>query len=154
MVLQADLDELTDIASSWNLTLNVGKCVLRFSRRFVGCNVVGNELEYKVGNRILEIVENHQDLGVILDSGLKFHVDVRDLVRKAAGLASNLLWSTVNMSPEFIKALFVSHVRPILDYCSCIWNVGCVSDLTLLETSQRRWTKKVVGFGNLSFQKD
>ena len=48
-------------------------------------------------------------------------------------------------------ALFVSHVRPILDYCSCVWKVGYVSDLTLLETIQRRWTKRVVGFSNLSY---
>ena len=41
-------------------------------------------------------------------------------MHKAAGLASNLLRSTVNGSPEFMAALFVSHVRPILDYCSCI----------------------------------
>ena len=138
MVLQADFDKLTDIACSWNLSLHVGKCVSRFSRRFVGGNV-GNELEYKIGYRSLEIVENHRDVRVIVDSGLKFHIHVRDLVRKAAGLARNLLRSTVNRS-EFMVALFVSHVRPILDYCSCIWNVGYVSDLTLLETVQRRWT--------------
>ena len=65
----------------------MGKCiVLRFSRRFAGCNVVVIEFEYKTGNRTLEIVENHQDLGGLVESGLKFHVHVRDLVRKAAGL--------------------------------------------------------------------
>ena len=139
MVLQTELDKLTDIASSWNLSLNVGKCVvLRLSRQFAECNVVGNEFEYKIGNRTLEIVENHRDLGVIVGSGLRFYVHVRDLVRKAAGLASNLVCSTVNKSSEFMVALFVNHIRPILDYCSCIWNVGYVSDLTLLETIQRR----------------
>ena len=128
------------------------KCVvLRFSRRFRGCNVVGNKFEYKIGDRFLEIVEYHRDLEVIVDRSLKFHVHVRDLVRKAAGLASNLLQSTVNRSPEFMIALFVSNIRPILDHCSCIWNVGYVSDLALLKTVQRRWSKKVVGFSNLSY---
>ena len=32
--------------------------------------------------------------------------------------------STVNRDPDFIVTLFVSHVRPLLDYCSCIWNMG------------------------------
>ena len=72
-------------------------------------------------------------------------------MRKAAGLASNLLRFTVNRSPEFMVVLFVSHIRPISDYCSCIWNVGHVSDLALLETVQRRWAKNVVGFSNLSY---
>ena len=79
-----------------------------------------NSSSYKIGDRSLEIVENHRDLGVIVDSSLKFHVHVRNLVRKAAGLASNLLRSAVNRSPEFMVPLFVSHIRPILDYCSCI----------------------------------
>ena len=87
MVLQTDLDKLTDIAICWNLSLNVGKCVvLRFSRRFAGCNVVGNKFEYMIGNETLEIVENHRDLGVIVDSSLKFHVHVRDLVLRLQGL--------------------------------------------------------------------
>ena len=48
-------------------------------------------------------------------------------------------------------ALFVTHIRPILDYCSCVWNVGYVGDVTLLESVQRRWTKKIDGMSNLSY---
>ena len=48
-------------------------------------------------------------------------------------------------------ALFTTHVRPILDYCSGIWNVGYVGDVTLLKSVQRKWTKKSEGLSNLSY---
>ena len=48
-------------------------------------------------------------------------------------------------------ALFTTHVRPILDYCSGVWHVGYAGDVILLESVQRRWTKKMEGLSNLSY---
>ena len=86
-----------------------------------------------------------------MDNQLRFHDHVWDMVRKAAGLASNLLRSIVNQNSEFMVTLFITHVRPILDYCSCFLNVGYLGDLNLLESVQRRWTKQVAGLFNLSY---
>ena len=47
--------------------------------------------------------------------------------------------------------LFISHVRPILDYCSTVWNVGYMGDLRLLEAVQRRWTREIEGLGQLEY---
>ena len=55
-------------------------------------------------------------------------------MRKAAGLAGNLLYSTVNQSPEFMVTLFVTHVRRILDHCSCVWSVGYLRDVNLFSS--------------------
>ena len=35
---------------------------------------------YKIGNSVLEIVTCHKDLGVAIDTGLKFHCHVSELV--------------------------------------------------------------------------
>ena len=47
--------------------------------------------------------------------------------------------------------LFVTHIRPIVDYCSTLWNVGYAGDLSLLESVQRRWTKNIDGMQGLSY---
>ena len=73
-----------------------------------------------------------RDLGVVVDRDLKFHDHVGELVCKAAGLSSSLLRATVNRSPEFMVTLFVTHIRPILDYCSCVWNVGYGRNTSLM----------------------
>ena len=49
-------------------------------------------------------------------------------------------------------SLFISHVRPYLDYCSSVWNVGYLGDMRRLESVQRRWTREVVGMSDLSYE--
>ena len=48
-------------------------------------------------------------------------------------------------------SLFVSHVRPILDYCSSVWNLGFVGDVRKLESVQRRWTRQITGMDGLDY---
>ena len=47
--------------------------------------------------------------------------------------------------------LFVSHVRPIMDYGSVLWNVGYVGDIVKLERVLRRWTREIDGVGGLDY---
>jgi hypothetical protein len=53
-------------------------------------------------------------------------------VRLAGWLS--LTRSTVCREPEFMVSLFVVHVRPLLDYASCVWNTGYLGDSRLLES--------------------
>jgi hypothetical protein len=150
--LQADLDRVSSAAASWNLRLNPEKCVvLRFSRGFAEWNDVDPLARYYLSGTPLEFVQSHRDLGVVVDVGLKFHHHVREVVGKASGLANNLLRSTICRSPHFMVSLFVMHIRPIMDYCSSVWNVGFLGDLRLLESVQRRWTKSVDGLSDLDY---
>ena len=89
---------------------------------------------------------------MLVDSSLKFHNHISSTVHKAAGLSQNLLKSTVCRSPDFMLALFRSHVRPVIEYCSCVWHTGYIGDLRALETVQRRWTKRIVGMSDLEYQ--
>ena len=47
--------------------------------------------------------------------------------------------------------VFTSHIRPLLDYCSTVWNLGYIGDVKKLESVQRRWTKEVDGCAELSY---
>ena len=57
----------------------------------------------------------------------------------------------MNRSPQFMVTLFIFHVRPILEYCCSVWNLGYVTDSILLERVQRRWTKSIHGLSALSY---
>ena len=139
------------VAESWNLKLNAGKCVaMRFGCRgdYVGGDGIGSG--YFLGGVELKLVASHRDLGVLVDHSLKFHGHISLTVRKASGLA-NLLKATVCRSPDFMVSLFVSHVQPILDYCSSVCNLGFVGDVRNLESVQRRWTGQITGMDGLSY---
>ena len=43
---------------------------------------------------------------------------------------------TVCRTPEFMLFFFTTHVRPIIEYASCLWNTGYVEDLRKLERIQ------------------
>ena len=147
-LLQSDLETWSNRANSWNLKVNVEKCVvMRFglaSRADVG-------EPYSLGRRELRTVTVHRDLGVMVDVSLKFHEHIGSIVQKASGLASQLLRATICRDKDFMVSLFVSHVRPLLDYCSTVWNLGYRGDLVRLESVQRRWTKEILGMSGMSY---
>ena len=90
--LQRDLDMVCFVAKSWNLCLNVSKCVaMRFSSQ--KSEVI--PAFYNIDSKFLDCVSVHRDLWVLVDSRLKFHEHIREVVQKAGGLASELLHSTV-----------------------------------------------------------
>ena len=66
-------------------------------------------------------------------------------------MAHSFLKSFVSRSPEFMLFLWTTHVRPVIEYGSCIWNTGYHTDLSLLEKVQRKWTKQISGLDNLSY---
>ena len=47
--------------------------------------------------------------------------------------------------------LFLSHIRPIIEYCSAVWNVGYLGDMKKLESVQRRWTKEIAGVRDFEY---
>jgi len=150
-VLQDDLDSIVRISSSWNLKLNPGKCVvMRFGRGCAG-DVLAEDTHYHINGHVLEFVSTYRDLGVIVDTKLRFHAHVNTVVGKAGALMGDLLRSTICRSMDFMVSLFVSHVRPLLDYCSAVWNVGYLEDVRRLESLQRRWTREVAVVGDLPY---
>ena len=147
--LQRSIDSLVATSKSWNLSLNPGKCVVM---QFGGSRGGRSErVPYTLEGVALKFVKSYRDLGVEVDENLKFHVHVDAVVRKAGGLLGNLLRSTKCRTPKFMSTLFVSHIRPIIDYCSSVWNVGYMGDVRRLESLQRRWTREIDGLGGLEY---
>jgi hypothetical protein len=150
--LQRSLDRVDLVSRSWNLKLNPEKCVvMRFGRCDVDIGALSPVNHYHLQGGMLKFVEAHKDLGVLVDTTLRFHQHIRNVAGKAGGLASSLMRSTVCREPEFMVSLFVAHVRPLLDYASCVWNTGYLGDSRLLESVQRRWTKQVCGLEQLDY---
>ena len=96
-------------------------------------------------------VNSHNDLGVTVDSRLRFHAHVSSKVNTANAMLTNVLCCTVNRDASFLLNVYRSYIRPVLEYGSIIWNVGYVCDLISLERVQRRLTKAVCGLENLPY---
>ena len=148
MSIQRDINVLCSTAASWGLHMNVKKCaVLRFSR----CYAYSDPPAYLLNDIPIPSVQSSTDLGVTVDTELKFHAHIRTVSHKAGGLAHSFLKSTVCRSVSFMIFLLTTHIRPLIEYCSCLWHTGFVQDLKLLENVQRRWTKRIDGMATLSY---
>ena len=148
--LQNDLNQLYTRSSSWSLRLNRGKCVvMRFGRGSAG---VGGLSEYMLGGVNLEFVNLYRDLGVLIEPSLKFHKHVQLITCRGSAMVDQLLRGTICRTKSFMTTIFVAHVRPILEYCSVIWNLGYLCDMRSLESVQRRWTREIDGLGHLGYR--
>ena len=149
--LQADVDHLVSTSSSWGLSLNFDKCaVIRFTPGNSNLPYAGVS-PYMISGQRVKFVDSHKDLGILVDRSLKFHAHIRQKVGMVSGLTTNLLSCTLNRDADFLMNIFKSHVRPILDYASPLWNLHYVGDVKLLERVQRRWTKAVTGLSDMSY---
>ena len=106
---------------------------------------------YTLDGLVIPTADTATDLGVTVDTELKFHSHVQSIAHKASGLLHSLLKATVCRSKEFMIFLLVTHIRPVLEYSAWLWYTGYVNDTCLLEKVQRQWTKYIEGLSDLSY---
>ena len=131
--------------------MNPAKCVcVRFSSRSSSLPFSGVSC-YKIESDFINFVPTCADLGVHVDRDFKFHSHIRRKVGVATGLTSNILSSTLCRDADFLISVYKSLIRPHLEYCSSLWNLGYLGDVRLLERVQRRWTRSISGFAELPY---
>lgn len=149
---QSDINTLVHVAKSWGLKMNTDKCVLlRFTRKPIPWDTIRHTGKYYLNDSPIPMKDSASDLGVLIDTTLKFHQHISNIVTKAGGLSCSILRATINRDSSFMIPLYISHIRPIVEYASSLWNTGYIKDLQLLESVQRRWTKNIRGLENMTY---
>jgi Reverse transcriptase (RNA-dependent DNA polymerase) len=116
---QTDLNRLQEWCSSNKFDLNAAKCKTISFRR----NKKPIDFVYHIGGHNLERVNEIKDLGVFLDSRMTLLNHIETIIAKS----SRMLGFIKRISKEFkdyytYKTLFVSLVRPNLEYASSVWS--------------------------------
>jgi hypothetical protein len=90
---------------------------------------------------ILSTTEVEKDLGVTFDCHLNFDKHTYDIVNKASKCIGVIFRSFEYMDVNVFLTLFKSIIRPILEYCNCIWSPLLKRQSILIENVQRRATR-------------
>jgi len=78
---------------------------------------------YTLSGCSLDRITRVDDLGVLLDPKLKFSDHISSIVNKARGVLGFIKrWSKEFDDPYLTKTLFISLVRPILEFGSPVWS--------------------------------
>jgi len=130
-LLQEGLSRLKSWSEAWQLDVSIHKCTMLH----IGCDVkrTANDCHsYTLGGIQLSDVSETTDLGIIIDSKLRFDKHITSMVRKAHIRAAMIKRCFKSKDYDLLFRAFVVFVRPLLEYCSSVWNPSYHCDVDLL----------------------
>jgi len=144
--LQRDLHALCEWSSKWQLLFNYSKCTLLTIGRSSHTN------KYLMDSFYLENVESAKDLGITIDKHLKFHQHCSQTISKANRMLGIIAKSFEFLNEEMFLKIYITMVRPILEYGNLIWGPHFKLDQIAIEKVQRRATRLLKPLLNLTYQ--
>lgn len=137
--LQADLNDFTIWCLKNHLELNVNKCQsITFSRKRVRVPT----RDYYLNGHLVPRVSTIRDLGILCDSDLNFHSHFDNIVSRANSMLGFVKrWAKEFLDPYVTRALYMTFVRPILEYASQVWSPYQQVHIQRVEAVQRRFVR-------------
>jgi hypothetical protein len=143
LLLQQDLDAVTNWCCTWQLSLNIAKCL--YSRFGLANKPL---FDYNLSGVKLTQVPAINDLGVLFDTKLNFSDHCHKTAAKGFARANMLLKCFYSNDRSLQCKLFTTFVRPILEYNSPIWSPHHAKDIFAIERVQKYFTKNLKGLRN------
>ena len=131
-------------------------CFTKHAQKYLcTCIVLGNidtsDDHHSINDKPVNTVRKMRDLGVIVDSSLKFNSHISYTVAKANSRASLIHKCFVSRNPEILLRAFKVYVRPVLEYATCIWSPHYNYAIDNIEAVQRKFTKRLKGCKDMEY---
>ena len=101
--------------------------------------------------KLIKVLENEKDIGVIIDNKLSFEQHISDKINKANSIVGIIRRSFKYLTHGIFTRLFKALVRPHLEYANAVWNPYLKKFIIAIENVQRRATKMLPGLKDLSY---
>ena len=146
--LQSDIAKLEDWSNTWQLRFNPDKCHVLSLGKFENIKYTHR---YVVYNNEIEHVFDEKDLGVTIDSELKFDDHIAKKVRVANAIVGQIRQSFSYLDCDTFRRIYTAFVRSHLEYGQTIWSPYLLRNINAVENVQVRATKLVDGLGKLEY---
>jgi len=152
--LQSDICAVDAWTDHWLLKLNAQKCKVMTVGRRNKHRPTGTYYHLPAGgsNHQLQMVSDEKDLGVVIDSNLQFDNHILGKVKTANRILGLIKRCFKNLDMISFLLLYKALVRSHLEYAQTVWSPHKVKLIEALEGVQRRATKILPGFGNLTYK--
>ena len=136
LAVQSDIKAIEDWSDKQLLQLNPKKCkFMIISRKW---QAVVNNLTLYLGGTTLEEVETFKYLGILLSSNLSWSEHISGVCSRAKQVLGLLYRQFYrNSSSATLKQLYLTLVRPHLEYASQLWDPHTQNDMDKLEAVQK-----------------
>ena len=133
-VLQNDINKLVEWEAKWKMAFHPEKCqVLRATRRRQKL-----PFPYSIHGHTLEDVKEAKYLGVTITDDLTWSSHITNITKKANKTLGFLRRNLVIGSKKTREQAYKAFVRPVLEYCSPVWDPHAEKDKTALDKVQNR----------------
>ena len=160
--IQEDLNKLAIWCDLMQMSYNISKChALHLGThnkkhkytlpKMSDVKTTPNAVSYTYTFHTLSTVKEEKDLGVIVDTDLKFRKHMAEKISKANTMIYLIKHTFKYLDAEMFKLLYKSLVRPHLEYASSVWSPTLKCDILDIEKVQRRATKLVSAISDLSY---
>ena len=99
----------------------------------------------------LDKTEKEKDIGVIFDSKFTFENHISEKVKKANSMAGVIRRAYKYLTPKTFVPLYKALVRCHLEYAASVWSPYRAKYVDMIESVQRRATKYLPGFKDLTY---
>ena len=148
LALQADLAALQRWSEKWLLRFHPDKChVLTLGK----LEDIRHTFRYTISQQELEHVFEEKDLGILIDSNLRFEEHISSKVNKANAIMGLIRRTFTFLDCKLFKKLYTTFVRPHLEYGQVVWSPFLKKQINMIENVQIRATKLVDGLQNLDY---
>ena len=146
--LQKYIIALSKWSYTWLLEFNAEKChVLTIGRLE---NITHTE-RYEIDGEELEHVFEEKDLGVTVDYELTFEQHISHIVKKANAIMGLIRRSFTFLDQHLFRKLFITFVRPHLEYAQAVWAPYLAKHVNMVENVQKRATRLVDGLHDVEY---
>ena len=144
--LLTEIDNLHEWSQVWLIGFNSDKCKHMHigSRDYV--------FTYDLNGAPLDYTEVEKDIGVHIDDKLSFDTHIAKKCKKANSMFALIRRTFKFLNIDMFLPLYKAIVRSHLDSCSAVWSPYEVKHINAIERVQRRATKQIPGFKDLSYE--
>eukprot|EP00916_Digyalum_oweni_P006721 GHVL01011503.1.p1 GENE.GHVL01011503.1~~GHVL01011503.1.p1 ORF type:complete len:354 (+),score=16.94 GHVL01011503.1:1058-2119(+) len=139
-ILNADLYKINTWAKQWKVKFNEAKTELLDIKRD---NIPTEPIIFN--NIVLENVNQHKHLGVILQNDCKWDFQVRSIIKKVTLLINCLRYYKYRLNRKSLETMYKSFVLPHFDYADIIWDNCTEYWSTALEKLHLEAIRTIIG---------
>ena len=130
--MQRDIDNLVNWSEEWKLDLNYNKCSVMHLGK------ANRAFEYEIGlegvdRQTLRSTNKEKDLGITFTNDLKWSSHIKETLSKANRALGVIRNTFKKLDIYILRTLYMSLVRPYLDYAVSVWNPNFKKDIELIE---------------------
>ena len=144
--VSGSLNKRVKWAEKWQMLFNKDKC------KCLHIGQANAKKNYLMNNTVLLSKEREKDVGVVVSSDMKVSEQCGIAARKGNQILGLIRRNIAYRDKRLIIPLYISLVRPHLEYCIQAWRPHVRKDIDKLERVQRRATRLISEISQLSYE--